>query len=134
MFPPKKKKQLEKEQQKEDVEEQKFQMSPKQLREKGVSEGYKPDFDYAFGATAPPKGEMTPAQVAFGDKAPPLPESASGRAIETPATKDVAAMLARQAGGPAGIAATILGKQLLETETDPEAVLGRIKKREAEAR
>jgi hypothetical protein len=132
MFPPKKKKQLEKEQGKENLEEQKFQMSPKQLREKGVTEGYKPDFDYAFGATAPKESPMTPAQVAFGDKAPPLTESASGKATAMPSDTALATLLARQAGGPAGIAATILGKQL--TQADPtEAYVKPKKKTVAEA-
>ena len=36
MFPPKKKKQLDKEQQQENLEEQKYQMSPKQLRESKI--------------------------------------------------------------------------------------------------
>jgi hypothetical protein len=78
MFPPKKKKQLEKEQGKEDVEEQKFQMSPKQLRGQGVSkidtrtiidesqgirtlEGEKKRRETQVSEAA------SPAEVAFGD-------------------------------------------------------------------
>jgi hypothetical protein len=130
MFPTKKKKQLDKEQQKENLEEQKYQMSPKQLRDLGVTKGYKPDFDYAFGQTAPKESPMTPAQVAFGEKAPQLSESASGKAEATPSDATMATLLTRRVAGPMGIAPTILGKQL--TQDEPTEADVRKKKKQTE--
>jgi hypothetical protein len=96
LFPYKKSKQQEKEyqkrQQRQDLPpDDPYQMSPKQLKASGRAEAYKPDFDYAFGQTAPPKGAPTPEQVAYGERAP---KKDMGRIEATPSDADVVGKVA----------------------------------------
>jgi hypothetical protein len=114
LFPYKKRGQQEKEYQKRQDRkdlppDDPYQMSPKQLKGSGRAEGYRPDFDYAFGQTAAKKGAPTPEQIAYGERAPKKDE---GRIEASPSDATMATVMARSAGGPLGMAATLLGKQL----------------------
>lgn len=82
--------------------------------------GWKPDFEHAFGETAPAAGEeLTPAQQVFERSRPELGEKASGRAVATPSDVTMGQLMLR---GPAGqvVAGTALGSRIGEYITDPK--------------